>query len=197
MDDRYKNYGTAEDRVIEELAELTKAIGKARRFGWFSIWPRPDGPTNMDTVLREMDDVRRSMHELNMVMLKISRKERERQEMIIGRPIFSPEMEAAIDDARDRAKPPEQLEAERVELRRIIDQDDDQERRTGKSLDPGLQDFIQTHMVEIRQQMKPPMGDRHFMVGMVHSFKTKPAPCGRCGEDHTNCDKCNGTVEAK
>ena len=98
MDDRFKHIGEADDKLIEECSELIKAIIKAKRFGWFSRWPRPDGEINMDAVFREIEDVRKASRELQTVMMKISMEERHRQEMIIGGPISTepPQMSSSF-----------------------------------------------------------------------------------------------------
>lgn len=98
MDDRFKHQGFVEDRLVEECSELIKAIMKAKRFGWHSRWSIPDGETNLDAICREIDDVRRGMQEMQMYMLDLARKDRDRRELIAGRPIFTepPQMSSSF-----------------------------------------------------------------------------------------------------
>ncbi|MCL2160700.1 MAG: hypothetical protein FWH56_02260 [Betaproteobacteria bacterium] len=43
----YKNIGTPIDRLIEEMAELTQALIKIKRFGLFNNHPDRPAQTNM------------------------------------------------------------------------------------------------------------------------------------------------------
>lgn len=52
---QYKDIGSPVTRVIEECSELTQALCKADRFGWFNFHPDRPTSTNMDDVFREMD----------------------------------------------------------------------------------------------------------------------------------------------
>lgn len=61
MDERFVNVGAAEDKVIEECAEVVQAICKIKRFGIFNFHPdRPDS-SNRDEALAEIADLRRSL----------------------------------------------------------------------------------------------------------------------------------------
>lgn len=64
-DPKYKNIGTLEDRLIEECSELTKALCKAKRFGYDNHHPlsRPED-TNCLKVLSEMLDVECCINDL-------------------------------------------------------------------------------------------------------------------------------------
>lgn len=58
MHPKYKDIGSIEDRLIEEMAELTKEICKARRFGYENYHPDdPDKITNKTKIEEEMSDV--------------------------------------------------------------------------------------------------------------------------------------------
>lgn len=57
---KYNHIGRADERVIEECAELTKAICKAKRFGIKNKNPRT-GEMNLECILREMQDVEQAI----------------------------------------------------------------------------------------------------------------------------------------
>ncbi len=57
MNDFYKKIGPPEVKVIEECAELIKAISKAQRFGWDNYHPKTPSISNTIKVRREMYDV--------------------------------------------------------------------------------------------------------------------------------------------
>ena len=60
---------SAEDRVIEECAELIQALLKAKRFGWYS--KHPDRKTcNIEDVRAEMSDVRISLDRLERKLIQ-------------------------------------------------------------------------------------------------------------------------------
>ena len=63
---KYKDAGSPETRVIEECSKLIQAVCKADRFGWFNYHPDRPSSTNMDAVLREMDDVLEAMNRLDI-----------------------------------------------------------------------------------------------------------------------------------
>jgi hypothetical protein len=62
------------DHVIEECAELTQAICKARRFGWFNYHPDRPGTTNYDDVILEMDNVVQAIERLQEEMREVKRQ---------------------------------------------------------------------------------------------------------------------------
>lgn len=43
--------------LLEELGEAQQAIGKVLRHGYESRWPKPGGPTNRETLAKELGDV--------------------------------------------------------------------------------------------------------------------------------------------
>jgi hypothetical protein len=70
----YEKIGTPEDKLIEECAELIKAIMKARRFGYFGSKPSdPKKTTNIDLIRAEMNDVQQRLGEYKKHLNKIAR----------------------------------------------------------------------------------------------------------------------------
>lgn len=66
---------SAEDRVIEECAELIQALGKAKRFGWFSH--HPDRETdNFEEVWIEVQDVRAALVRLELELAQVNLERR-------------------------------------------------------------------------------------------------------------------------
>ncbi len=47
--------------LVEECGEVQAAVGKTLRFGLFSRWPKPDGETNRDWILREIQDLKKAI----------------------------------------------------------------------------------------------------------------------------------------
>ncbi len=66
-DPEYQYVGNIDQRLIEECAELIKAICKAERFGYDNFHPkRPGGSeeNNKTDILKEIKDVRRLLGEM-------------------------------------------------------------------------------------------------------------------------------------
>jgi len=65
---KYQHIGSIDHRLTEECAELIKAICKAERFGYDNFHPeRPEG-SNSDAILREINDVRRLLDEMEIFL---------------------------------------------------------------------------------------------------------------------------------
>jgi len=61
-DKKHKDIGLVEDILIEECAELIKAICKAKRFGWRHHHPDKPSPTsNLQDIKDEIKDVEESI----------------------------------------------------------------------------------------------------------------------------------------
>jgi hypothetical protein len=58
---KYEHIGSRDDHVIEECAELIKALIKVKRFGWQNSYK---GTMNVEKVVSEMNDVRKRINEL-------------------------------------------------------------------------------------------------------------------------------------
>ena len=71
VDSKYQYVGGIDQRLIEECAELIKAICKAERFGYNNFHPkRPKGSeeNNKTDILREIKDVRRLLKEMEVFL---------------------------------------------------------------------------------------------------------------------------------
>lgn len=68
----FKNIGTMEDKIVEELSELIQAICKAKRFGYFEGNPfvRPF-KSNYMRINEEMQDVSDRLAEYKEYMYKL------------------------------------------------------------------------------------------------------------------------------
>ena len=68
---KYQHIGSIDHRLIEECAELIKAICKAERFGYGNFHPnRPKDSwkTNRDDILKEIEDVKRLLDEMEVFL---------------------------------------------------------------------------------------------------------------------------------
>lgn len=67
----YAHIGRPITRVIEECAELQKALCKVERFGWFNHHPERPERANIEEVATEMDDVVEAIERLKEEMHQI------------------------------------------------------------------------------------------------------------------------------
>lgn len=58
MDPRYIKIGSADDKVVEECAEVIQALIKIKRFGLMSSHPARPQSSNKDEVIAEIADLR-------------------------------------------------------------------------------------------------------------------------------------------
>lgn len=63
-DPRFAHVGHPATRLMEECAELIKAVAKAERFGYDSWHPNHPEVTNMDNIQAEFSDVMECMNRL-------------------------------------------------------------------------------------------------------------------------------------
>lgn len=70
MDDKYKNIGEVEDRLIEECSELIQSICKAKRFGWDNFHPDRPNSNNYTEFFNEFMDVTTIGQELKNKLYK-------------------------------------------------------------------------------------------------------------------------------
>lgn len=56
VDEKYRHTGDPAIRVMEEAAELIKAMSKGLRFGWHTAHP-DGGPTNLQRANDELNDL--------------------------------------------------------------------------------------------------------------------------------------------
>lgn len=68
MKKQFKAFGSPQDGVIEECAELIKAICKAERFGYRNYHPSSPGICNAQEIVNEIDDVRRRLNEFDPIL---------------------------------------------------------------------------------------------------------------------------------
>ena len=67
-DPKFKDIGKPSIRVIEECAEVIKAVCKAERFGFSNNHPDRPNKTNRDEIKAEMDDVVNAFESLEIYM---------------------------------------------------------------------------------------------------------------------------------
>ena len=71
-DPKFKNIGTPETRLIEELSELIQIVCKAQRFGWDSYHPNDPSLNNLELARKEWGDVTEAWDGLMVEFLKRS-----------------------------------------------------------------------------------------------------------------------------
>jgi len=62
--EKYQYIGRIDHRLIEECAELIKAICKAERFGYDNFHPKRPKGSNKNDILKEIKDVKRLLDEM-------------------------------------------------------------------------------------------------------------------------------------
>jgi len=73
-DQRFEAFGEPEDKLVEECAELIKAISKGKRFGWKEYHPDRPNSNNAQEVLDEIDDVERAINGLKPLLTALVTK---------------------------------------------------------------------------------------------------------------------------
>lgn len=74
-DPKYKDIGSADIRLQEEMGEVLKAKAKAERFGWFNRNPlKLMSKTNIDKLLAELDDLEKVLKDYRNSVLQIKKK---------------------------------------------------------------------------------------------------------------------------
>ena len=59
------------NNVIEECAELTQALCKAQKHGWWNYHPERPTSSNYEETLHEMEDVIEAIEKLNVYMRQL------------------------------------------------------------------------------------------------------------------------------
>ena len=70
MNDKYKDIGTLEDCLLEELGELIQAVCKAKRFGYAEFHPARPHSNNAIEVWEEIKDVELRCKQMKAVLRK-------------------------------------------------------------------------------------------------------------------------------
>ena len=71
MNENTKHFGSAEDNVIQECAEVIHIICKAKNFGYKSCHPKEPGVSTAELVLNEIADLEYRLKELKPLLRHI------------------------------------------------------------------------------------------------------------------------------
>lgn len=74
MDEQFEAFGSPQDGVIEEAAELIKAICKAERFGYRNYHPKKPSVCNAREVLNEIDDLEIRIHHFKPLLIAMAKQ---------------------------------------------------------------------------------------------------------------------------
>ena len=77
---RYKHIGNPAIRLIEECAELIKAISKAERFGIYNRHPLAGSKDNLYNIKAEFEDVKEAFEDYMIHLNKMSEAEKRKVE---------------------------------------------------------------------------------------------------------------------
>ncbi len=68
MKKQFEAFGAPQDGLIEECAEVIKAICKAERFGYRNYHPDNPKACNAEDILNEINDLERRINELKPIL---------------------------------------------------------------------------------------------------------------------------------
>lgn len=72
MKKQFEAFGSPQDGVIEECAEVIKAICKAERFGYRNYHPDTPKVCNADEILNELDDLQTRINQFRPLLTAMS-----------------------------------------------------------------------------------------------------------------------------
>ena len=68
MKKQFEAFGSPQDTLVEECAEVIQAICKAERFGYRNFHPNNPEKCNAELILDELDDLQRRINMLNPLL---------------------------------------------------------------------------------------------------------------------------------